>query len=441
MLVLQEFKFLLKLLGLEPYSDSNQVNRLNAICYLVSLFLNVLMSSGYFIENIHVLKEASDSMTVLFGFFITFTYTFHFLYNRDQFRSFEQELHDIVKDSMCSLDTSKKEAELNFEIFTGIEIAENDKLYAHTEERVTFYTRISIKATALMCTMAIVPFLRVVYHLCSGNYTLHSWVFHLKFWYAPAMSAEKNIPRWILLKIFPFPLQDALRNEHSTSLHFAGYHSNDLLVQQRVCREHDFVICVRDNHVHQSHFERYQVSIGSTGHDAEIDRDGRELGNASILQRGDRFACTTLHVRIILFVFVHFHIWASNDLIDLFAVACSGLRIWWILLLLSQSHRALWCSAHLYSWLTRYTFCCKWSHLIRHSHIFVVDFSSVEVGNRYFWRCNYLFWSSFPFWNCYSFCSISGKYCIRIWSILTKWFISRNGIAIRCAYNAVSRWW
>lgn len=66
--------------------------------------------------------------------------------------------------------------------FQGIQKNGNDKMYAEVEKRFTFYMRIIRRATCVLSSVGLYPFVPVAYDWCMGKYVSESWIFHLKLW-------------------------------------------------------------------------------------------------------------------------------------------------------------------------------------------------------------------------------------------------------------------
>lgn len=99
MIIIQNHKFLVKCLGLEPFRISNVKNNLNAFCYLPLIPLHAGMAVGYLILNIDDMKSATSSAIVPMGCVVTLTYVLYFLLNFDRITSLEKDLQDIVDES------------------------------------------------------------------------------------------------------------------------------------------------------------------------------------------------------------------------------------------------------------------------------------------------------------------------------------------------------
>lgn len=49
--------------------------------------------------------------------------------------------------------------------------------YMMTEDKIEYFSKIGLMIVALMDSVALMPLMRVAYHMCMGKYTPHSWMF------------------------------------------------------------------------------------------------------------------------------------------------------------------------------------------------------------------------------------------------------------------------
>lgn len=96
MIILQNLKFLVKSLGLQPFRLNNVKNNLNALCCLATVLLHIVMAVGYFILNIDDMEAIMSAALVPLGSVMLLTYILHFLFNSDRMTSLEKDLQDIV---------------------------------------------------------------------------------------------------------------------------------------------------------------------------------------------------------------------------------------------------------------------------------------------------------------------------------------------------------
>lgn len=99
MIILQNYTFLMKWLGLEPIRLNKLKNNLNAYCYLFASILNIVTSVGHFYLNMNNLKDATNSIITSAGSLMTFIVILHLLLNSHRFTSLLQDLQDIVNES------------------------------------------------------------------------------------------------------------------------------------------------------------------------------------------------------------------------------------------------------------------------------------------------------------------------------------------------------
>lgn len=64
----------------------------------------------------------------------------------------------------------------------GIQVKQNDRLYAETEEKFTYFMKMAIYATTFTSVMNLTPLIWVAYQWCMGTYTLDSWFIIYKMW-------------------------------------------------------------------------------------------------------------------------------------------------------------------------------------------------------------------------------------------------------------------
>lgn len=105
MIILQNYKFLVKWLGAGPSRRNNVRKNLNAYGYMVAVVLNFSMTAVYLSSNINDIKEAFDPFMSLAGNIMTFTIIFHFLLNSDGFNALEKDLQTIVDDSKWEINS------------------------------------------------------------------------------------------------------------------------------------------------------------------------------------------------------------------------------------------------------------------------------------------------------------------------------------------------
>lgn len=99
--ILQKYKFLAKVLGLQPYSEKYQLNQLIAVGYMLSSISMVLMSSGNIVLHSYEknVRKVAESAVGGFGFLMTFGHCFHMIINQKQFIALYKEMDDIVNES------------------------------------------------------------------------------------------------------------------------------------------------------------------------------------------------------------------------------------------------------------------------------------------------------------------------------------------------------
>lgn len=59
---------------------------------------------------------------------------------------------------------------------------DNEVIYVGAEQRVSFVTNFIIRASILIPTMSLMPFILAAYNWYTGNYTIHSWFFYFPVW-------------------------------------------------------------------------------------------------------------------------------------------------------------------------------------------------------------------------------------------------------------------
>lgn len=101
MIILKNYKFLVKWLGLEPFRLNNVRNNSYAFCYLISALLDVAMYVGNLILNMNDMEETINSLITLAGSLVGLTFVIYVLLNSDRFTSLEKDLQDIVDESKC----------------------------------------------------------------------------------------------------------------------------------------------------------------------------------------------------------------------------------------------------------------------------------------------------------------------------------------------------
>lgn len=190
LLILYEYKFLVNLLGLNLFNGSNRKYQFTGVIFMVACASVISMSFGNLILNTEDLnEEATNSIITISACSMAFIYTTHILINRVRFSSMEKELEDIVNESKSDNWKNRKEYKFDWyffrcilRLFEGIVKKKGNKLYADIEQRFTFYMRIIVKTAGGFSSVGLYPFVFVAYQWCMGNYTLSSWVYHLKLW-------------------------------------------------------------------------------------------------------------------------------------------------------------------------------------------------------------------------------------------------------------------
>lgn len=183
MIILAKYKLLQKLIGLDPLGALENI--VVRITYWLLLFSTAGLISIFFIVNIHDdIHRAWGALTAIIAFTTVVTTYSHLLIYRDRFYSLLDDLQDIVNESaeLKLIWPVQKLWVILFQIYIGAEKDDNEVIYVRAEQRVGFVTNSIIRASFLIPTMSLLPFILAAYNWCMGNYTIHSWFFYFPVW-------------------------------------------------------------------------------------------------------------------------------------------------------------------------------------------------------------------------------------------------------------------
>lgn len=140
------------------------------------LLMNAIANIG---NNI---QETLPSMSPFAGCIATTLTYWHFWRQRDDFYLLFDAIQDIVNERMwrCSWLCSKHFSHpKNLVLWTGI--GQRNTLYVQTQKRVQRLIKL-FEAMFIPTAATLLPFVRVVYHLCVGKYSTDSWIFYFPIW-------------------------------------------------------------------------------------------------------------------------------------------------------------------------------------------------------------------------------------------------------------------
>lgn len=182
MIILAKYKFLQKLIGLDPLGGFENI--VLRFIYWFLLFSTAMLISIFFFLNIHDdIHRAWGALTALIAFTTVVTTYSHLLIYRHRFYSLLDELQDIVNESVeLKLIWQLQVLSDIFKIFIGAMKDDNEVIYLAAEQRVSFVTNFIIRASFLIPTMSLLPFILAAYNWSMGNYTIHSWFFYFPVW-------------------------------------------------------------------------------------------------------------------------------------------------------------------------------------------------------------------------------------------------------------------
>lgn len=182
MIVLKEYKFLQKLIGLNPQGGFENI--VVRFVYLIVVSSSILMFLGFFIMNIHDnANEALVTLPTILGFSVLLANYLHLLINRKSFCLLLDELQDIVNES-----TKLKSIKYNvnaydfFPFFAGLKKGENERIYVKADQRNSFATKAIIYGSIPVPFGSLSPFVLAARNWYSGIYTIDSWVFYYPVW-------------------------------------------------------------------------------------------------------------------------------------------------------------------------------------------------------------------------------------------------------------------
>lgn len=179
MIVLREFKFLQKLMGLNPGVENIAVR----LVYLFVLSSCTLMLSLFSISNFHNdIYGALGVLPTIAGFAVLVVNYLQLLISREPFNSLLNELQNIVNESM-KLPNGEQLYLIDFPWFIGEEKGKSEKIYVKATQKASFATKIIIYGSLWVPILSISPFLLAAYHWCLGIYTLDSWILFFPVWY------------------------------------------------------------------------------------------------------------------------------------------------------------------------------------------------------------------------------------------------------------------
>lgn len=181
MLILQTYKFLENVMGLHALHNRGHAIRASLISCSISI--SILFTFVNLIENVSDFAVAIESFCIICGYLCLFPVYLHMIFNRVRFELFLDELTAIVNESNYDLSPAKnvwKRLNSKTKLFlfrTGIKVKQVDSLYAATEQKIAYLTKISMAIAASSSTLYLLPFIRVAYHWILGIYTIDSWFF------------------------------------------------------------------------------------------------------------------------------------------------------------------------------------------------------------------------------------------------------------------------
>lgn len=185
MIILREYKWLQKVLGLNPLGGLENI--ILQMVYLVPLFTCDVMFTIYFALNIS--ENSYRAMTALpgcFAFTVLIAIYSHLLTRRERFYLLIDELQGIVNEStkfnrFFTYRNYKRWVNL-FDFLAGVGKHENEKIYVEAEKLSNFSTKIIIYGTFWIPTLTLAPIVLAVHHWYLEKYTLDSWIILFPVW-------------------------------------------------------------------------------------------------------------------------------------------------------------------------------------------------------------------------------------------------------------------
>lgn len=123
-------------------------------------------------------------------------------------------------------------------------------IYVEAEQRFSFFTSISMKASCWISAVTVSPFARAAYDFYMGKYTVKSWDFLLKFWYTARRSIERPFSRNPIIYVFDCFPKVTHRYKHNHPLLCDGSFSTLRHCLQYVYILDDFIIFLRNDNLH-----------------------------------------------------------------------------------------------------------------------------------------------------------------------------------------------
>lgn len=178
--VLEDYKFIQKLMGLNPIGGLENI--ILRVIYSILLLSSDLLISIFFISKIYDdIYRALAALPAIFGFTLLMTTNWYLLITRKRFHSLLDELQDIFNES--------KSENASSHIFTvvishdfHVGSKENGEMYIRAEQRTSLATKIIMYGSCAIPVSSLAPFVLATYDWCLGKYTTDSWIYFYSFW-------------------------------------------------------------------------------------------------------------------------------------------------------------------------------------------------------------------------------------------------------------------
>lgn len=182
MIILEKYKLLEKLIGLNP--SGRIENIILRTVYLVILMTFNLMELIYIVVHFREgIDRAAPALAPFSGVFPALANYIYLVMDRQRYYSLLTEMQDFVNESTKSLNDFVAEQIIDIDIqFLGMGNVESRIIYKQAEQRMNFATRIVVCAQIVFPVMSFSPSILAACHWFLGKYTIDSWFHYFPVW-------------------------------------------------------------------------------------------------------------------------------------------------------------------------------------------------------------------------------------------------------------------